>query len=200
MRPLTSREPGAAAARAALVAVMLVVGAATAVLGDSQLIAEVSWKAPGGQTGTVLFQGTGDGGVLRGIVYAGDTQLPVTGTIGADGAVSGTVSFGDGVTERIVGTFSAALDMQRHLRLPWSQWRRFTLTHRQQLLSIRLKCRRLSRNGSSPNRSPRQRDKRIHARHHRLLAPELGGHNDEVLVELGYSPAQIRDFRDREII
>ena len=116
MRPLTSREPGAAAARAALVAVMLVVGAATAVLGDSQLIAEVSWKAPGGQTGTVLFQGTGDGGVLRGIVYAGDTQLPVTGTIGADGAVSGTVSFGDGVTERIVGTFSAALDMQRHLQ------------------------------------------------------------------------------------
>jgi crotonobetainyl-CoA:carnitine CoA-transferase CaiB-like acyl-CoA transferase len=32
------------------------------------------------------------------------------------------------------------------------------------------------------------------------VAPELGGDNNEVLAELGYSPAQIRDFRDREII
>jgi crotonobetainyl-CoA:carnitine CoA-transferase CaiB-like acyl-CoA transferase len=32
------------------------------------------------------------------------------------------------------------------------------------------------------------------------VAPELGAHNDEVLAELGYSPVQIRDFRDREII
>jgi crotonobetainyl-CoA:carnitine CoA-transferase CaiB-like acyl-CoA transferase len=32
------------------------------------------------------------------------------------------------------------------------------------------------------------------------VAPELGAHNDETLAELGYSPAQIRDFRDRKII
>jgi crotonobetainyl-CoA:carnitine CoA-transferase CaiB-like acyl-CoA transferase len=32
------------------------------------------------------------------------------------------------------------------------------------------------------------------------VAPELGADNNEVLAELGYSPAQIRDFRDREII
>jgi len=32
------------------------------------------------------------------------------------------------------------------------------------------------------------------------LAPELGGHNDEALAELGYSPAQIRDLRERKII
>jgi crotonobetainyl-CoA:carnitine CoA-transferase CaiB-like acyl-CoA transferase len=32
------------------------------------------------------------------------------------------------------------------------------------------------------------------------VAPELGGHNDEVLAELGYSSVQIQDFRDREII
>ncbi len=32
------------------------------------------------------------------------------------------------------------------------------------------------------------------------VAPELGGHNDEALAELGYSPAQIRDLRERKII
>src|SRR6266702_324540 len=32
------------------------------------------------------------------------------------------------------------------------------------------------------------------------LAPELGGHNDEALAELGYSPAQIEDLRERKII
>jgi crotonobetainyl-CoA:carnitine CoA-transferase CaiB-like acyl-CoA transferase len=32
------------------------------------------------------------------------------------------------------------------------------------------------------------------------IAPELGAHNDEILAELGYSPAQIRDLRERKII
>jgi crotonobetainyl-CoA:carnitine CoA-transferase CaiB-like acyl-CoA transferase len=32
------------------------------------------------------------------------------------------------------------------------------------------------------------------------VAPELGGHNDAALAELGYSPAQIRDLRERKII
>jgi crotonobetainyl-CoA:carnitine CoA-transferase CaiB-like acyl-CoA transferase len=32
------------------------------------------------------------------------------------------------------------------------------------------------------------------------VAPELGAHNDEILADLGYSPAQIRDFRERKII
>ena len=32
------------------------------------------------------------------------------------------------------------------------------------------------------------------------IAPELGGHNDEALAGLGYSPAQIADFRERKII
>src|SRR5437868_8252095 len=32
------------------------------------------------------------------------------------------------------------------------------------------------------------------------VAPELGAHNDGILADLGYSAAQIRDFRDREII
>src|SRR5579862_4393573 len=32
------------------------------------------------------------------------------------------------------------------------------------------------------------------------IAPKLGGHNDEILAELGYTPAQIRDLRKREII
>jgi crotonobetainyl-CoA:carnitine CoA-transferase CaiB-like acyl-CoA transferase len=32
------------------------------------------------------------------------------------------------------------------------------------------------------------------------IAPKLGGHNDEVLAELGYSPAQIRDLKERRII
>ncbi len=31
-------------------------------------------------------------------------------------------------------------------------------------------------------------------------APELGGHNDEALAELGYTPAQIEDLRERKII
>ncbi len=32
------------------------------------------------------------------------------------------------------------------------------------------------------------------------IAPELGAHNDEALTELGYSPAQIEDLRDRKVI
>ena len=32
------------------------------------------------------------------------------------------------------------------------------------------------------------------------IAPELGAHNDEALAELGYTPAQIRDLRERKII
>jgi crotonobetainyl-CoA:carnitine CoA-transferase CaiB-like acyl-CoA transferase len=32
------------------------------------------------------------------------------------------------------------------------------------------------------------------------VAPELGSHNDEALADLGYSPAQIRDLRERGII
>ena len=32
------------------------------------------------------------------------------------------------------------------------------------------------------------------------IAPELGADNDEALAELGYSPAQIRDLRERKII
>jgi crotonobetainyl-CoA:carnitine CoA-transferase CaiB-like acyl-CoA transferase len=32
------------------------------------------------------------------------------------------------------------------------------------------------------------------------IAPELGAHNDEVLAELGYSPEQIGDLRDRKVI
>ncbi|MGH7114921.1 MAG: CaiB/BaiF CoA transferase family protein [Stellaceae bacterium] len=32
------------------------------------------------------------------------------------------------------------------------------------------------------------------------VAPELGANNDEVLAELGYSPAQVQEFRDGKII
>jgi crotonobetainyl-CoA:carnitine CoA-transferase CaiB-like acyl-CoA transferase len=32
------------------------------------------------------------------------------------------------------------------------------------------------------------------------VAPELGGHNDAALAELGYAPAQIEDLRERKII
>ena len=32
------------------------------------------------------------------------------------------------------------------------------------------------------------------------IAPELGAHNDDVLADLGYTPAQIEDFRHRKII
>ena len=32
------------------------------------------------------------------------------------------------------------------------------------------------------------------------IAPELGADNDEVLAELGYTPAQIEDLRERKII
>jgi crotonobetainyl-CoA:carnitine CoA-transferase CaiB-like acyl-CoA transferase len=32
------------------------------------------------------------------------------------------------------------------------------------------------------------------------IAPELGQHNDEVLVRIGYTPAQIADLRERKII
>jgi crotonobetainyl-CoA:carnitine CoA-transferase CaiB-like acyl-CoA transferase len=32
------------------------------------------------------------------------------------------------------------------------------------------------------------------------IAPELGGHNEDALADLGYSPAQIQDLRERKII
>src|SRR5215472_3337070 len=32
------------------------------------------------------------------------------------------------------------------------------------------------------------------------IAPELGAHNEEILARLGYTPAQIEDFRERRII
>jgi crotonobetainyl-CoA:carnitine CoA-transferase CaiB-like acyl-CoA transferase len=32
------------------------------------------------------------------------------------------------------------------------------------------------------------------------MAPELGAHNDDVLAELGYTPAQIEGFRERKVI
>ena len=32
------------------------------------------------------------------------------------------------------------------------------------------------------------------------IAPELGEHNEAVLAELGYSSAQIQDFRERKVI
>jgi crotonobetainyl-CoA:carnitine CoA-transferase CaiB-like acyl-CoA transferase len=32
------------------------------------------------------------------------------------------------------------------------------------------------------------------------VAPELGSHNDTALAELGYTPAQIEDFREGKII
>jgi crotonobetainyl-CoA:carnitine CoA-transferase CaiB-like acyl-CoA transferase len=32
------------------------------------------------------------------------------------------------------------------------------------------------------------------------IAPQLGAHNDEILAEIGYSAAQIEDFRERKII
>jgi crotonobetainyl-CoA:carnitine CoA-transferase CaiB-like acyl-CoA transferase len=32
------------------------------------------------------------------------------------------------------------------------------------------------------------------------IAPELGAHNDEILADLGYNPAQIEEFRERKII
>jgi crotonobetainyl-CoA:carnitine CoA-transferase CaiB-like acyl-CoA transferase len=32
------------------------------------------------------------------------------------------------------------------------------------------------------------------------IAPELGAHNEEVLADLGYSPAQIEGFRERKVI
>jgi crotonobetainyl-CoA:carnitine CoA-transferase CaiB-like acyl-CoA transferase len=32
------------------------------------------------------------------------------------------------------------------------------------------------------------------------VAPELGAHNDEILAELGYTPAQLDDLRERKII
>jgi crotonobetainyl-CoA:carnitine CoA-transferase CaiB-like acyl-CoA transferase len=35
---------------------------------------------------------------------------------------------------------------------------------------------------------------------HTGIAPELGAHNDEILAELGYTPAQIEDLRERKII
>jgi crotonobetainyl-CoA:carnitine CoA-transferase CaiB-like acyl-CoA transferase len=35
---------------------------------------------------------------------------------------------------------------------------------------------------------------------HAGIAPELGAHNDRILAELGYTPAQIQGFRERKII
>jgi crotonobetainyl-CoA:carnitine CoA-transferase CaiB-like acyl-CoA transferase len=35
---------------------------------------------------------------------------------------------------------------------------------------------------------------------HAGIAPDLGAHNDEILGELGYTPAQIGDLRQRKII
>jgi len=97
-----------------MLAAWLILGAGT-LCAEPQLVATVSWTAPGGHVGTVLFQGSGENGALRGIAYAGKLQLPVIGTIGDDGTVSGTLTFDDGKTVNIVGSFSATIDASQQL-------------------------------------------------------------------------------------
>ena len=95
------------------VAAVLFVAGSTPVCSASDLIATVSWTAPGGQQGTMLFQGTGNDGVLTGNAFAGNDRLVVSGTIGDDGAVSGSLAASDGTP---IGTFAASLDANQHLQ------------------------------------------------------------------------------------
>src|SRR5947207_7754142 len=80
---------------------------------STDLVATVSWTAPGGQAGAMLFQGTGDGGVLTGNAFAGNDRLVVSGTIGDDGSISGSLAATDGTA---VGNFSASLDAEVALK------------------------------------------------------------------------------------
>jgi hypothetical protein len=84
------------------IALLATIARARLPLGTTRLIGPVGWSAPG-TSGTALFQGLATPSTLTGHLFAGDSQLAVTGTIGTGGAVTGTVAASDGTP---VGTFA----------------------------------------------------------------------------------------------
>jgi hypothetical protein len=68
------------------------------------LVATLSWTDGAGEAGTMLFQGTANGGMLQGRAYGGNEQLVVAGTIAEDGGISGTLTGTNGVA---IGSFEA---------------------------------------------------------------------------------------------
>jgi hypothetical protein len=70
--------------------------------GATRLIGNVGWTASG-ESGTAVFQGLATSSTLSGHLFAGESQLVVSGTIEPGGAVSGNVTASDGTP---VGTFA----------------------------------------------------------------------------------------------
>ena len=64
------------------------------------------------EMGIVPFQGTRDASALQGILSADGQEIRVTGTTGADGAVSGTLAAADGAA---IGTFEGAIGETQQL-------------------------------------------------------------------------------------
>lgn len=103
------------ALRTAIVAGVLAVtpGPAMAQLARELLATKVTWVDAASNTGTMIFQGTVDGGGnLDGRVYADGIELAVTGAVAPDGAVSGSL---DTLENGHIGTFAAQLNAQQEL-------------------------------------------------------------------------------------
>lgn len=77
------------------------------------LATRVTWIDSANQTGTMLFEGEVVGGALSGRAYATDgSELVVTGTVSAAGAVSGGLALSTGES---VGTFTSQLNAAEEL-------------------------------------------------------------------------------------
>jgi hypothetical protein len=110
---MSSNVLSRASARAGCTLLSLLVAGAVLAENRKLLVSTVEWVDTQGHNGTMLFQGTVDDAVLTGNAYAGASALDVSGTISANGTLTGTLN--DHETGAVIGTFSATLNAAMEL-------------------------------------------------------------------------------------
>jgi hypothetical protein len=98
-----------------LLAGVLLAGSAGGAAAETRqlLVTKASWADGAGNQGTMIFQGEVTDGVLSGRAYPGNgTELVVSGTVGLDGSVNGSLLTSEG---QDVADFSAQLNAAQEL-------------------------------------------------------------------------------------